>query len=233
VLEQAAAARALVKELWPDFDHVFVYDNATTHKKHPEGSLSALRMPKAPSGTRRGQESANFLVEVNKQDTEGKLVYDSCGNLVKDKIKMTGAHFDGMVQDLYFPDDHLQHAGKFKGIKKILEERGMDQYADLRSECAKFKCEDQSDTSKCCLRRVVFNLPDFAAAKSILEDECERDGVEVLFLPKFHCELNPIEMVWGYAKRLYRLKPESSREDVLEKNTMDCLDAVPLLCMRR
>ncbi|KAJ7827743.1 hypothetical protein B0H13DRAFT_1951005 [Mycena leptocephala] len=40
-------------------------------------------------------------------------------------------------------------------------------------------------------------------------------------------------MVWGYAKRLYRLKPESSREDQLEKNTMDSLDAVPLLFMRR
>ncbi|KAJ6524130.1 hypothetical protein DFH09DRAFT_1372266 [Mycena vulgaris] len=95
VLEQAAAARALVKELWPEFDHVFVYDNATTHKKRPERSLSARAMPKGPSGTRTGHESANFLVEVNKRDAEGKLVYDSKGNLVKEKIKMTGAHFNG------------------------------------------------------------------------------------------------------------------------------------------
>ncbi|KAJ6596323.1 hypothetical protein DFH09DRAFT_1272801 [Mycena vulgaris] len=58
VLEQAAAARALVKELWPEFDHVFVYDNATTHKKRPEGSLSARAMPKGPSGTRTDHESA-------------------------------------------------------------------------------------------------------------------------------------------------------------------------------
>ncbi|KAJ6527816.1 hypothetical protein B0H19DRAFT_1083900 [Mycena capillaripes] len=149
---------------------------AAAHKKRPEGSLSALGMPKAPSGTRKGQESANFLVEINKQDTAGKVVYDSRGNLVKDKIKMTGAHFNGTTQDLYFPDDHPQHAGKFKGMMKILEEHGMHEYADLRTECPKFKCADQSDTSKCCCRRVVFNLLDFAAAKSILEDECERDG---------------------------------------------------------
>jgi hypothetical protein len=146
---------------------------------------------------------------------------------------MTGAHFDGKEQDLYFPDDHPLHPGKFKGMKQILEERGMYEYADLQTECPQFKCTDQSETSKCCCRCVVYNLPDFAAAKSLLEAECEREGVEVLFLPNFHYELNPIEMVWGYAKRLYRLKPESSREDHLEKNTMDSLDAVPLLFMRR
>ncbi|KAK6992343.1 hypothetical protein R3P38DRAFT_3289915 [Favolaschia claudopus] len=58
-------------------------------------------MPKAPSGTRKNHESANFLVEVNKRDAEGKLVYDSKRNLVKEKVKMTGAHFDGKSQDLY------------------------------------------------------------------------------------------------------------------------------------
>lgn len=40
-------------------------------------------------------------------------------------------------------------------------------------------------------------------------------------------------MVWGYAKRLYRFKPESSREDVLLENALDCLDSVPLLTMQR
>jgi transposase len=234
VREQAAAARALVKELYPDFDHVFVYDNATTHKKRSEGSLSARGMPKGPSGTRTGFEHSNFLVEVHNCDTEGKQLYDTKGNLVKEKIKMTGAHFeDGTPQDLYFPDNHPHHPGKFKGMKQILEKRGMHQYAALQTECPSFKSTDPGEKSKCCCRRVVFNLPDFAETKSLLEEECEIDGVEVLFLPKFHCELNPIEMVWGYAKRLYRLKPESSREDVLEKNTMESLDGVPLLLMRR
>ncbi|KAJ7713820.1 hypothetical protein B0H16DRAFT_1341048 [Mycena metata] len=40
-------------------------------------------------------------------------------------------------------------------------------------------------------------------------------------------------MVWGYAKRIYRLNPESSREDTLERNTLNALDEVPLASMRR
>ncbi|KAJ7302154.1 hypothetical protein DFH08DRAFT_723453 [Mycena albidolilacea] len=40
-------------------------------------------------------------------------------------------------------------------------------------------------------------------------------------------------MVWGYAKRIYRLNPESSREDALERNTLSALDEVPLESMCR
>ena len=35
-------------------------------------------------------------------------------------------------------------------------------------------------------------------------------------------------MCWGYAKHLYRLNPESSKEDVLEKNALAALEQIPL-----
>ena len=37
----------------------------------------------------------------------------------------------------------------------------------------------------------------------------------------------------GYAKRLYRLNPESTREDQLEKNALMALDAIPLILMQQ
>ncbi|KAJ7503793.1 hypothetical protein B0H11DRAFT_2273883 [Mycena galericulata] len=52
-------------------------------------------------------------------------------------------------------------------------------------------------------------------------------------LPKFHFELNFIEQVWGYAKRIYRFYPASSREDDLDRNVRETLAAVPLPMTQR
>nr|GAT48525.1 predicted protein [Mycena chlorophos] len=235
VCEQAEKAMRIVQQMWPEFDHVFIYDNATTHKKRPDGSLSARAMPKFPSGS-RAKSDANFLVEVNRRDAAGNLMYDTTTRaLLKDKIPMTGATFaDGRPQELYFPTDHPDHPGKFKGMKLILEERGFTGLDKRLTECPGFKCVDlDPDAPACCCRRLLFNQPDFFTVKSILEETCAARGVEVLFLPKFHCELNPIEMVWGYAKWLYRLKPESSKEEHLEATTLDSLSHVPLQFMRK
>jgi transposase len=243
--EQAITACKLVHERWPDYDHVFIYDNATTHRKRGEGALSARAMPKGISGTATGKNKnpdSNFLVPVNKRNPDGSRMYDAHGTLLKEQIRMTGAYFaDGSPQELYFPADADKHAGKFKGMELILEERrrkgdlgrlSAQELKKKNAECKSFKCIDQH-SGTCFMRRMLFTQPDFAAVKSCLEDTCTEFNVTVLFLPKFHCELNPIEMVWGYAKRVYRMNPESSREDVLERNTLSALDQVPLESMRR
>ena len=44
------------------------------------------------------------------------------------------------------------------------------------------------------------DCPDERIAKPLIQKYVEDQGHICAFLPKFHCELNPIEMVWGYAK---------------------------------
>ncbi|KAH6902428.1 hypothetical protein BKA70DRAFT_1113152 [Coprinopsis sp. MPI-PUGE-AT-0042] len=220
----------IVSEAYPDFDHVFVYNNATIHRKRPDGSLSARYMPKNPS--------ARFCVEITKRDAHGKPCYIMGPNGVQvlEKITMQmgpGELPNGEPQSFYF--DSGPNQGMFKGMARILYERGFTDAYKLRYECPGFKCVDQSPTAACCCRRLLFNQPDFVNVKSALELECESRGsaFKVLFLPKFHCELNFIEQVWGYAKRLYRLNPASTREEDLERNALESLAAVPLVCMRR
>jgi hypothetical protein len=211
----------ILDKFYPDEEHIFVYDNATTHLKRPEGSLSATKMTMNPS--------ANFFVEVNKRDDAGKQLFNPDGSLLKHKICMVDATFNGQPQPLYFPTGHPL-AGRFKGMLNILNERGIAT-AGKRAQCKGFKCTPPA--LDCCLRRTLYNQPDFEHVESLLEVHCRSRNFDIIFIPKFHCELNFIEQCWGYAKRLYRLNPESSREDVLERNSLAALDAVPLVSMRR
>src|SRR5882724_1668288 len=143
---------------------------------------------------------------------------------------MMVASFNSVSQDLYFPTNHPTYPGKFKGMKTILKEHRLHQFANLCTECTGFKCTDVSEN---CCWQVLFNQPDFSLVKSLLEENCSGYGIDILFLPKFHCELNPIEMCWGCEKWLYHLKPESSREEDLERNTRESLEAVTLVFMQR
>lgn len=203
---------------YPEYEHVFVYDNATTHLKCPNGSLSAHRMPKGPSD--------KFFPEVNQRDANGNLVYQPDGRIAKVKVHMEPATFaNGEAQSLYFPMGHPK-AGWFKGIYEILLEHGIST-AGKKLECPKFKCPVES--TDCCARHMLFTQPDFINIPSILEAQCRDRGFDLIFLPKFHCKLNPIEQCWGYAKKIYRIYPESSQEDDLHRNTLEALEQVPLL----
>ncbi|KAI0245786.1 hypothetical protein BJV78DRAFT_1158376 [Lactifluus subvellereus] len=118
ILSQFEIAVQLVKKYFLGDDHIFVYDNTTTHLKRDAGALSASKMTKGPS--------ANFFVDVNVTDENGKPVYSPDGKVLKEKCRMGNATFNGAEQLLYFPDDHLTHPGQFKGMAQILMERGYD-----------------------------------------------------------------------------------------------------------
>ena len=53
----------------------------------------------------------------------------------------------------------------------------------------------------CCMQRFLSVQDDFKNEKPLLQLIIEGAGHTCLFLPKFHCELNPIELVWGQAKQ--------------------------------
>lgn len=72
-----------------------------------------------------------------------------------------------------------------------------------------------------CCRRLLYSQPDFTKVKSSLEIEVEKRGFTMFFLPKFHCELNFIEMVWGRALHFVMLGRNSedlSLEAVIKAN---------------
>ena len=230
IIEQANEAIDILQESYLEYGHILIYDNATTHLKRAEDALSARKMPKGIP-----QPGKNWGIEVSKRNQiTGKLIYRTDGSIEKTKIFMRDGRFDnGEPQHLYFPVDHPDEGlrGKFKGMAVILQERGFGDMSKVPASCKNFKCKPGE--TRCCCRRMLYNQPDFAEAESFLETSCHARGVHVIFLPKFHCELNFIEQCWGRAKSVYRTYPPSSKEDDLEANTLRALASIPLPMMRK
>lgn len=81
--------------------------------------------------------------------------------------------------------------GKPRGLKSVLEERGFD-VSGMRAKCSPV-CPWENEN--CCMARLLSKQEDFANQKSMVETLITEAGHLCVFLPKFHCELNPIEMV--------------------------------------
>ena len=85
----------------------------------------------------------------------------------------------------------------------------------------------------CCLTGILGSQPDFLApVKSKLEEAINAAGHLCIFLPKFHCELNFIEMVWGRAKQHQRAECTFTTVGQ-EKNIMRWLNSVTVSEMRK
>ena len=78
--------------------------------------------------------------------------------------------------------------GQPKGAALVLEERGYDTRG--------MKLED--------MRAILADHDDFKSEKCRVDTFLSDAGHTCIFIPKFHCELNPIERVWSQSKRYTR-----------------------------
>ena len=58
----------------------------------------------------------------------------------------------------------------------------------------------RADDQWCCMHHVLLLQEDFRTEKPLVQSIIETARHVCLFLPRFHCELNPIEMLWGFTK---------------------------------
>ena len=65
---------------------------------------------------------------------------------------------------------------------------------DIHCRKTKLDLVDQG-TWQYCMARLLSKQDDFLHQPTMLETVIKAAGHEIIFLPKFHCELNPIEMV--------------------------------------
>jgi hypothetical protein len=89
------------------------------------------------------------------------------------------------------PQKMTTASGAPKGLKTVHKEHGFD-VQNLRTKCSPV-CP--LENTGCCMARLLSQQDGFKNQQSMLEKLIQDAGHLCFFLPKFHCELNPIEMV--------------------------------------
>lgn len=205
LVKQLHSAMDLLEDHFPlgQVTGLFLFDNATTHQKRSPNALSARYMP------------------LSCKIWNGKKGTTQMHN---------GILPNGDPQEFYWPNNHEKYPQYFKGMRQLLEERDLWR-TGLRAQCEGFKCA--AGSADCCARQILFCQPDFKNQKSELEEIAMDCGHIVVFYPKFHCELNFIEMCWGRAKFTYRMQPRTKVAADMAAVVCEALDDVSLLLMRR
>ena len=140
-----------------------------------------------------------------------------------------------IMQSMVFADDHPNYPGKAKGMLAVAQERGLiAEGARIKQRCEACKSTAVKDptVTTCCLTRLLSLEPDFAGEKSAIQTLCEDRGHLCLFLPKFHCELNPIECAWCASKFTCRRECDYSFPH-LKDRVPRSLDEIPIATVRR
>jgi transposase len=90
---------------------------------------------------------------------------------------------------------------RYSRKNRILTERGLWDNS-LKKKTASELLSEQTD----------FKMEREWLAQILGHAECQ-----ILWFPKFHCELNPIELVWGFIKAYFRKNCSFSYKDLLQK----------------
>jgi hypothetical protein len=195
LVEQMKDVINIFEEAFPGCIGVFIFDQSSAHQSHGDGALNA------------------FCMNVNdggKAPVQNDIYYPP-------ESRGLASVYRGESQELYIWKDGAKEP---KGIKTVLRERGCLPEGALPKGKRQPRCPDTpkypSEAPICCLARILQNHKDFREQKSLLEQSIKDRGHVCVFLPKFHCELNPIEMYWGYGKQRYRQVPKSSFEHAKE-----------------
>jgi hypothetical protein len=118
--------------------------------------------------------------------------------------------------DVIARDDNGQMIKEMKGLRQILVERGVA-CGDMSAEAMRLRLAEHHD---------------FKQQEEWLATVVHARGHEILYLPKFHCELNYIESVWAYLKSYLRRNCTFSFKN-LQTDLPRVLLSIPIACFKR
>jgi hypothetical protein len=193
-----------------------VFDCSANHEAFAKDALIVSRMNVNPGGKQSLMRDTTF-VDASQRHLP-----------VEEQIQVH--------QTMVFPSNHPNFPSMAKGMVVVLQERGLlpatgDQRIKQCTECKK-PVPDSNRSLRCCLHRMLSSEQDFQNEVSAIPKLVHRRGHMCLFLPKFHCELNPIECAWCDSKVTCRAGCDGSWAG-LQNRVPASLDSIPIERIRR
>lgn len=200
MVEQTSEVTSLLEYRYPGKKLVFIFDWSSGHDKKPVDSLTLAKL-----NLNFGGKQPVMRPTVVLENFAGKApLYPPLK--VGDVQHLTFQ--PGDPPPFYAPNlTPQEYIGQPKGAKQIAYERGLWKQGMVM--------RDDTKTMR-SVHHVLAKCLDFQAfVKSILQEEIEAAGHCCDFLPKFHCELSPIERVWAKSKRYIRDCSDATRKTLL------------------
>ena len=119
--------------------------------------------------------------------------------------------------------------GEPKGLQQTLEECGFN-VVGMKAKCSPV-CPIENEG--CCMAHLLRKQDDFWHQTSLLEWTFTAQGHLCVFLPKFHCELNPIEMVCIFSSQVQFIYIESCSTGVGAKEDTEKFTSQNLQMQRK
>jgi hypothetical protein len=135
----------------------------------------------------------------------------------------------------------VAHREEAARVKKQKAKEGRDRKkaakveADRASEAARVEAGEEVDVPRinCCLKCVLSREPDFLEQKEWLTTVVTAAGFTIMFFPKYHCEFNFIEMIWGWCKSHHRRTCTYNYNDLKARLPITLSETMPLAFVRR
>jgi hypothetical protein len=214
--------------MFPDHTAVFGFDCSAAHESFGETALNVNSMNVNPGG-KTAKQMHDTIIPLNnpppkpgEPDTQGTVQQMSYpADHADPSLRGKPKGMRVVLQERGPVWDELVEASKKRGeravigvcsicklsqekkdlLAKIAAAERAGQEAEVEAEYdAAESLPTEPNSNLCCMQRVLSRQQDFLDEKPMIQVYLEKRGHVCIFLPKFHCELNPIEMYWGFGK---------------------------------
>ena len=207
----------IFERMYPNAVGEFVFDQSSAHGAFAKDALNAKEMNVRPGGKQRLMRDTVIPMDNPHPELRGQpqtMVFQSDLLLHHPDFDLRGQakgmhrvlEERGLISVLQVANGG-KAVGECQTCKLSREaQEWLRREAQATAEGGEEPGESRLDVvqeslqTDCCMRKMLANQQDFKEEKPLIQVIIEGASHKCWFLPKFHCELNLIEMYWGWMK---------------------------------